>query len=333
MRVEGKNGIYAELVQYSSDKNNPGSEILTVNVKYGLLIHAEFLRHRQLSRGVKSNRAIPMKNIRKEVITDPYVPVWFGAAKRGMVSTQEVDYKWLARQLWLKSRYVMCGVHWVAQKLGAHKEWANRLLNPWQFVRETITATEWDNLFNLRLHKDAQRDIQEVVECIYQVKARSEPHPLDHGEYHAPYVDKYVLSDMMQHLEGADPVVYRVEGKKVDAETAIKCSAARCARSSYDNHDGTAPILSADLKLYNTLIDSDPAHASPVEHQATPMKCTTVGMSSTLADTVLTKDCDGVTHIDMNGNLWSGNFKGWVQYRQTLDNHTCTNYVVCKEQE
>ena len=78
----GKNGIYAEVVQHSANKDNAESEVITFNVKYGLIVHAEALRHRLFSLGVKSNRAIPMGKIREEVLSDPYIPVWFGSKQR-----------------------------------------------------------------------------------------------------------------------------------------------------------------------------------------------------------------------------------------------------------
>lgn len=321
IKVEGKNGVYAELVQHSCDKNNPDSDLLTVSVKYGLMVHAEALRHRQLSRGVKSNRAIPMKNIRSEVINDPYVPVWFGAAQRGMVADSEMKWKWLGKQAWLKSRYLMCGVHWLVEKLGAHKEWANRLLNPWQFVRETITATEWDNLYNLRLHKDAQKDIQEVVRCINEVYKKSVPLPIVHTEWHTPYV---------RRERGADGVLryFDNNGAELSSTEASQCSAARCARSSYDNHDGTTATLVKDLVLWDQLVESKPMHSSPVEQQGTPMSQPyndwhTDGSKGWI---------DGVTHVDKAGSWWSGNFKGWIQHRQLLPNHTCNHYEDSEQQ-
>lgn len=315
MRVVGENGIYAELVQHSADDRDANNEVLTVNVKYGLIIHAEFLRHRQLSRGVKSNRAIPMKKIRAEVINDPYVPVWFGAAKRGMVSSEEVKYKGIARGLWLKSRYVMCGVHWLAEKFGAHKEWANRLLNPWQFVRETITATEWDNLFALRLDDGAQRDIKEVVRCIYELKKRSNPTLLVAGQWHVPYIYRaWVTPQSLSYFSNQADAVLGV--RELTLEEAIKCSAARCARSSYDNHDGSAPDVGKDLELYSTLIDSTPVHASPVEHPCTPMEVITSGIWGASAPWE-----KGVTHLDRGQNYWSGNMKGFIQYRQLVANN------------
>jgi hypothetical protein len=35
---------------------------------------------------------------------------------------------------------------------------------------------------------------------------------------------------------------------------------------------------------------------------------------------------EGITHSDRAGNLWSGNFKGWVQYRQLIPNNACWEY-------
>ena len=55
--------------------------------------------------------------------------------------------------------------------------------------------------------------------------------------------------------------------------------------------------------VFKQLIESDPAHWSPVEHMATPIVDTSY---------------DGITHIDKYGNKWSGNLKGWLQWRQLL---------------
>jgi hypothetical protein len=315
MKLIGKNGISAEMIAYSCDTVCPDSKVMTVSVKYGLIIHAEFLRHRTLSRGVKSNRAIPMNIIRKEVLSDPYIPVWFGAVQRGMVSDREMKHKWFGKQVWLKSRYLACGAHWLAEKLGAHKEWANRLLNPWQWVRETITATEWDNLYNLRIHKDAQKDIRVVVELIEELSRKCEPEKLFHGWWHTPYVKhKYDDDGKLQYIDN--------DGKQLTLEEAKKASAARCARSSYDKHDGTQVTLEQDLPLYEILVDCDPKHASPVEHQATPM---VQPYNSILAEKSEPWE-NGLTHMDYDGNFWSGNLKGWVQHRQLLNNHTCYKY-------
>jgi len=46
VKVQKDNGIYAEVIAHSVSPQ--GKEIVTVAVKYGLFVHAEFLRHRQL---------------------------------------------------------------------------------------------------------------------------------------------------------------------------------------------------------------------------------------------------------------------------------------------
>lgn len=306
VKVKTPNGGYVEVVQHSKDAN--GKDILTVNVKYGLIIHAEFLRSRQLSRGVKSNRAIPCKVIRQEVLQDPYVPVWFGANKSGMVSEVEVKFKKLCTGLWKAARYPAVATHWTLEKLGLHKEVNNRLLNPWQWVRETITATEWDNFYNLRCHEAAQRDIKVVAEALLEAHKKSEPEMLRNGDWHVPYVDRKRINGVMKYFD--------TDGIELTPEKAIKCSAARCARSSYDKHDGSKTTHENDLPLYNMLIESEPKHASPVEHQATPITSQVDNW----------KLINGITHEDRTGQLWSGNFKDFIQYRQLLANHTCNSY-------
>ena len=76
------------------------------------------------------------------------------------------------------------------------------------------------------------------------------------------------------------------------------------------------PSAKDDIPLYNQLIESDPAHASPVEHP-----CTVMPEFDWQSDWP-----DGVTHVDKNKKGWSGNYKGWIQYRQLLTNLTCWDY-------
>jgi len=313
--IEGKNGISATLVALSSAVS--GKQIATVSVKYGLIVHAEFLRHRMLSRGVKSNRAIPAKVIRAEVLNDPYIPVFFGKNQPGMRSVEEVKFPQLAKQAWLVARYPACAIHWLLEKSGAHKEWVNRLLNPWQWVRETITATEFQNLYALRLDKGAQRDIKEVVQCVKEAIEQGVVEELSPGEWHTPYVDHYRdESGILHYLDN--------DGAELSIEQAKQCSAARCARSSYDKHDGGKALLADDMKLFQMLLQDNPKHASPVEHQASPM--TSRNYTEDILDDVNVESepatwQDGITHCDKGWNLWSGNFKNFIQHRQLIAGH------------
>lgn len=302
--VEGDNGIKAEVVQHSISPE--GKEIITFNVSYGLIVHAEQIRHRLLSNSVKSNRAIPTKTIRKEVREHPYVPVWLGANQRGMVAENMVKHPKLVKHLWLLARYPAVFAHYTLEKLGVHKEVCNRLLNPWQYVSVTITGTEWDNFFALRLHKDAQKDIMELARVMYEAKRRSVPVALQGDELHVPYVKRERDADgNMLYIDNDDAVLTR--------EQALMASAARVARSSYNNHDKSTTTIKNDERLYHMLVTSKPAHSSPVEAQAFPMS-----NSKEMEE--------GITHIDANGDKWSGNFKGWIQARQLLEDHTVWQY-------
>jgi len=308
------NGGYAEVVKHSVSKGGKG--LITFNVKYGLIIHAEVLRHKLINHSVKSNRAIPSKNIRKEVLYDPYVPVYIGLNQPGMVAEKVHPFQKVMKSLWRSARYPAIGLHWLMDKCKVHKEVCNRVLNPWQWVRETVTATEMDNFYNLRLHKDAQKDIYELAKAMYQVHKNSSPEALQEGEWHVPYVDTYRCQDT-----GGLKYVDR-DGKHLTDKQAIECSAARCARSSYDNHDKTVTSYEKDKSLYEKLIKSEPAHASPCEHIGTPMEYDSMDLEESLEYYSSTD----WSHVDRNGDFWSGNFKGWVQYRKLLDNEACWEY-------
>jgi thymidylate synthase ThyX len=312
--------ISAEVVQASSYK---GKSIWTLNLKYGLIVHAELLRHRLLSHSVKSNRAIEPHRIRKEVLTDPYVPVRFGKNQRGMVANGESKFSSIARRVWLTGRYFACAVHWTLDKLGIHKEVCNRVLNPWQHVRETMTFTEIDNLLNLRLHKDAQPDIQELVlkikRAIEDACINNQVCELKLNEYHVPYVRRIYSNGVLVYQDN--------DGTLLNTEQAVQCSVARCARSSYDNHDGSSCTynnkngkMRTDKELYKDLLVMQPLHASPAEHVATPMESPV----SSNNDWV---NIQGITHMTKDGRLWSGNFNGWIQHRHTLNNESCWEYV------
>lgn len=301
--VVGKNGIQVDVVMDSISKS--GKRITTMCIKYGLIVHAEFLRHRLISNSVKSNRAIPMKTLRAEVLKSPYIPVWFGAAQKGMVADNEMSHKRLGRAVWLAARYPAVAAHWLAEKLGAHKEWANRFLNPWQYVVETITFTEIENLLELRVHRDAQKDIQELARCMKNALEFSEPEMLNEGEWHVPYVTRERdIDGVMKYYDN--------NGCELTAQGAIVCSAARCARSSYARHDSSTTTLRADSALYEVLITSKPSHGSPCEHVATPVP---------QFEKNTFEWPKGVTHIDNQMRAWSGNLIGWVQYRQLLEDH------------
>lgn len=247
-----KTGI---LVKVVADSIYNGVRLTTLQLRYHRYIHGEFMTHRVFSRNASSSRAIPVKTMLKQVWNDPAMPVHWGVNRPGMQAKEELS-GWkvkAAKFAWRTAAKVACVGAWTLSKIGVHKQLANRLLEPWQFIHVIVTATEWDNFLLLRDHPDAQPEIQELASKIKYAMEDSTPDILRAGQWHLPFV----TLDERRHY---------------DLSNCIKMSVARCARVSYLTHDGKVPNIEKDIALHDTLVVSKPIHASPAEHQATPSK-------------------------------------------------------------
>lgn len=104
---------------------------------------------------------------------------------------------------------------------------------------------------------------------------------------------------------------------QLSVEDALKVSASCCAQVSYRKLDTT---LEKAKKIFDMLHLGDdsgaPAHASPTEHQAKVMKIS--NLKETNGSMLPEHWEQGVSHMDKNGFLWSGNFQGWIQYRKLI---------------
>ncbi len=251
-----------------------GVRLTTFELKYPRFILAEFNTHRVFSRNSASSRAIPVKKMIKDVINDPVIPVFWGKNQAGMQAKEELTGRELsfAQFLWKTSRYPACVVAYLLNKVGLHKQISNRIIEPWMWTKTIVTSTEWDNFFQLRMHEDAQPEIHVLACEMYSAYLDSVPNKLNYGDWHLPYVtDAEICNNLM-----------------VDC---IEMSGARCARVSYLTHDGKTPSKEKDFKLYDDLVGSVPIHASPTEHQATPMK----------------------------DKEYHKNFRGWKQHRADIE--------------
>lgn len=239
------------------DSMSPGgNRLTTLELSYPRFIHGEFMTHRVFSRNAMSSRAIPVAKMIDQVRDDPVVPMHWGANQPGMQASNEVAYPVMleAIDVWKKAANDAANRAQQLMGLGVHKQVANRLLEPFQWMRTIVTATEWENFFVLRNHKDAEPHFQLLAQAIAKAMDESEPVrrqniPYDELGWHLPYV------------------TYD-ERQRFKFHELPKISAARCARVSYLTHEGKSPTLEADLALFDRLVGSVPMHASPVEHQA-----------------------------------------------------------------
>lgn len=224
--------------------------ITTLQLRYPRFIHAEFMTHRMFSRNASSSRAIPVERMINDVMTDPVSPSYWGKNMKGMQAKEELTEKEIdvAKRLWYNARHSAIGYARELARYGVHKQIVNRILEPFSHINVVVTATEWENFFNLRRHPDAQPEMQELAEAMHQAMTISDP---VNRFWHLPYVDRL--------YENA-PEAYK--------DLAFKLSAARCARVSYRTHEGKPPEIDEDVKLYERLTQASPPHLSPLEHAA-----------------------------------------------------------------
>ena len=109
------------------------------------------------------------------------------------------------------------------------------------------------------------------------------------------------------------------EETMVDLETAKMISVSCCAQVSYRKLDDSIEKAKKIYSMLNISSTDKPSHASPCEHQATPMLKSSYEDYTNLSHLHESWE-DGITHVRKNGSLWSGNLQGWIQERQLISN-------------
>lgn len=252
--------ITAKVVEDSI--SSMGHRLTTLQLCYPRVIHGELMTHRVFSRNAMSSRAVPVAKMIAQVRDDPWIPTHWGKNQAGMQAggdltpAQTAD----AREIWLEAATRAAeSARWLAH-IGLHKQIANRLLEPFQWMHTIVSASQWENFFALRDHPAAEPHFQDLARAIRMAMASVRPKRCIPGDWHLPYV-----SDAERRFH--------------DLQTCLKLSTARCARVSYLNHDGTNPDVDKDVALHDKLVLEAPIHASPSEHQGTPHVTMAPGIS------------------------------------------------------
>jgi hypothetical protein len=262
-----------------------GDRLTTFQISFPKCLLAELNTHRVLSRNAGSSRAKPSKMLRRSLREKSFVPLSWDANEPGMQSSRElIGYKkQVARfSYWLhKQSSIFC--NWLASDVaGLHKQYSNRLLETHAYVDVVVSATEWNNFFRLRCHKDAQPEFREVALKMKKLYDANQSKKLKPGDWHIPYIQTH--SDFTENT---------------NIDDLVKYSVARCARVSYTTFDGNKIDVEKDLQLFEKLVESEPIHSSPTEHQA--MAC--------------------------ESKIRCGNFVGFKQYRKFLINESGGDYL------
>ncbi len=300
------NNIKAKVIAHSVTED--GIEMISIECEYPRFILAEVNTHKMLSKNSASSRAIPEAAMHSTLLNNPAMPVYWGANQSGMKAKEELAEEVITKlkRAWLVGRdQSMLLAEYLFGK-GLHKQISNRVTEPWMMMKSIISGTEWRNLFWLRDHPDAQPEFAALARAIKAAIDNSIPELLLPGEWHVPYVETYRSPiDKIRYY-------YDEKGKGISMHEAIKVSASSCAQVSYRKNDATIDKAEKVYDMLNLDRDDVPKHASPVEHQATP-----INQATTVAFEPETWE-PGVTHVTANGELWSGNLRGWIQYRKLI---------------
>jgi thymidylate synthase ThyX len=233
-----------------------GSRLTTFELVYPRFILAEVNTHRQFSRNSASSRAIPVEAMIAAVEADPAGPVFWGKNQAGMSAAEELqgDHLQCAKDAWRSTVPYVVGTVKHMAALGLHKQIANRVLEPWVWVKTVLSATEWANFYALRTAAGAQPEFQALAEAMLAAHNASTPYGYD-----------IAPEAMAWHL----PYITAEERLTLSIKDQKKVSVARCARVSYTRH-GQVKDLEDDRRLHDRLAAS--GHWSPFEHVATPFR-------------------------------------------------------------
>ena len=137
--------------------NIQGDRLTTLEVVMPRYILAEFNTHRMLSKNSASSRAIPFSKMVKSIQNSLFVPYAWQKDHKGMQGNEYLENSHLieeATRLWLKARdNAVMSATLLNGSVGGKavtKQLVNRLLEPFMYHKVLVSATEFENFFNLR---------------------------------------------------------------------------------------------------------------------------------------------------------------------------------------
>jgi hypothetical protein len=144
----------------------------------------------------------------------------------------------LADFTWMMMRGAAIAGATMLNKIGVHKQDANRGLEPYMVTDIIVSATNFQNFYLLRNHPDAQPAIRDAAAEMQEIDDNTPAKWLQVGDWHKPWEHESIASNT-----------------------------SRAASISYFNHDRSR-TEEERLKSFVGLITATPVHSSPLEHCA-----------------------------------------------------------------
>lgn len=333
-----KNKISAKIV--ADSKDHRGNRITTFVLTYPRFIHAELMTHRLFSRNAASSRAIPFKKMVQMIEDDPFIPIAWQKDHKGMQGseyfTDQYD-KSIRNASWLRAKDAAILETKHMHLNGVTKQLCNRLLEPYQWYTVLVTATEFDNFFELRCPKyyyepeekyfKSKKDfsdywfenfgsgIEEAIEgdpTIFWLelsKSGAEIHIQALAEAMWDARNESTPKELKAgewHIPFGDKINVSSSTKPISDfidNLKIKIATARAARLSYMTFDGEIDYKK-DIALHDQLLTSK--HMSPFEH------CARVMDENEYVNSI--KSCQTDNKVEISYG-WCNNIRGFIQYR------------------
>lgn len=304
-------GYSCRVERFSREVGKPENKAITWVIRFPRRVLAETVTHRltsdtwgewevsctertateDVSKNSASSRAIPFTRMLQDVRDDPFMPQWTKNQK-GMQGDplDEPAIRDRANSAWRDALTDMIGHAQYLSTLGVHKQDCNRLLEPFAWTTQVLTMTRPDNFFALRTHQAADPHFRTIARMMYLAMIDSTPEELSYGQWHLPFIPP----NLARNYRWEPPLDH--DGKLIGVmPSMIQHSTARCAWVSYNNHDQDAGTTAMEA-TYGRLLAEVPVHASPVEHQLTPMPL----------------------GLDLRHQHLISNCKGWLQARKLI---------------
>lgn len=313
-----KSNITAQIIADSI--NCRGERMTSLVIEYPRYVLAELNTHGMLCVNSSSSRSVPFKKQLELNMTNGATPINWGGHKAGMQAAEEIDNlvelfgnMYSREEAWEMSRQSASMFTNAFGEAGYAKEIVNRIHEPYQTMKTVISATEWDNFFNLRYHPDADPNLVRLAHEIFMAMKESTPIHLNEGEWHTPFIKRERDENGVLH--------YYVDGVELEPQLAADTSCTMAAQVSFRKLDST---LDAIQRIFTRLINDGIIHGSAFAHTAKPIP--SYEDKNIIEKTFLMDDTNGISHIDRYHKLWSGQLKGYIQYRKLLPQENCTSF-------
>ena len=219
--------IKAEIIAHSRNIET-GDELITYRLTYPRIILAQLNTYKSLVKITASSRAQPFNKVVEVIENDPFIPLAYQRAHKGMQGTEYFTDEEEIRQRdleWLTARDRAVEQAKKLNDLGVTKQVTNRLLESHMWVTQLVTGTReaYEHLFNQRCPEyevggvkgrskkemgldlsdeewllsnkgHAEIHFMDLAEKMYDALKDSEPKELKPGELHVPYLDTPLMT-------------------------------------------------------------------------------------------------------------------------------------------